>query len=154
MEVGSAEGYHSASVQEYYRQLYFEALDLVITGITDRFDQPGYVIYKNLEGLLVNAANNMPYDECLSEAGSLNFYKDDFKLTELSVQLKMLGTYFSERNNTSVTLQDFLQYLQSLSSAQQSFYSEVYALIQLILVMPATNAVSKRSFSSMRWLKS
>ena len=109
LEVGSAEGYHSASVQEYYRQLYFEALDLVITGITDRFDQPGYVIYKNLEGLLVKAANNLPYDECLSEAGS--FYKDDFKLTELSVQLKMLGTYFSEQNNTSVTLQDCLQYL-------------------------------------------
>ena len=97
LEVGSAEGYHSASVQEYYHQLYFEALDLVITGITDHFDQPGHVIYKNLEGLLVKAANNLPYDECLSEAGS--FYKDDFKLTELSVQLKMLGTYSSEQNN-------------------------------------------------------
>ena len=128
MEVGSAEGYHSDSVQEYYRQLYFEALDLVTTGITNRFDQPGYVIYKNLEGLLVKAANNLPYDECLREAGS--FYKDDFKLTELSVQLmKMLGTYFSEQNNTSVTLQDCLQYLQSLSSAQRSFYSEVYVLM-------------------------
>ena len=68
MEVGSAEGYHSASVQEYYRQLYFEALDLVITGITDHFDQPGHVIYKNLEGLLVKAANNLPsYDELVLE---------------------------------------------------------------------------------------
>ena len=57
-------------------------------------------------------------------------------------------------DNTSVTLQDCLQYLQSLSSAQRSFYSEVCVLIQLILVMPATNAVSERSFSSMRRLKS
>ena len=46
LEVGCAEGHHSVSVQEYYRQLYFEAPDLVIAGITDRFDQPGYVIYK------------------------------------------------------------------------------------------------------------
>ena len=45
LEVGSAEWYYSASVQEYnYHQLYFESLDLVITGITDRFDQPGHVI--------------------------------------------------------------------------------------------------------------
>ena len=30
LEVGSAEWYHSASVQEYYRQLYFEALILLL----------------------------------------------------------------------------------------------------------------------------
>ena len=34
LEVGSSEGFHSASIQEYYRQLYFEVLDLVVTGIT------------------------------------------------------------------------------------------------------------------------
>ena len=57
-------------MQECYHQLYFEALNLIITGITDGFDQPGYVIYKNLEGLLVKAANNLPYDDCLSDVGS------------------------------------------------------------------------------------
>ena len=67
MEVGSAEGFYSDSVQEHYRQFYFEALDLVITGITDHFDQSGYVLYKNLEGLLVKAANNAPCDDCLNE---------------------------------------------------------------------------------------
>ena len=67
----------------------------------------------------------------------------------------MLGTYFSEQNNTSsVTLQDCLQYLQSLSGAKRLFYSEVCVLIRLILVMSATNTVSERSFSSMRRLKS
>ena len=34
-----------------------EALDLVINSIKTRFDQPGYVMYKNLETLLVSAAN-------------------------------------------------------------------------------------------------
>lgn len=46
LEVGSAEGFHCASVQEHYCQLYFEAFDLVIAGIIDHFDQPQYVIYK------------------------------------------------------------------------------------------------------------
>ena len=127
LEVGSAERFHSTSVEEHYRQLYFEALDLVITGITDRFDQPGYVIYKNLEGLLVKAANNAPYDDCLNEV--VSFYKDDFNSTELTTQLKLLGTHFSEQNSTSVTFQDCLKYLQSLSGAQLSFYTEIYVLV-------------------------
>ena len=53
LEVASSEGFHIASIQEYYRQLYFKALDLVVTGITDCFDQPGYNLYKNLEGILI-----------------------------------------------------------------------------------------------------
>ena len=43
LEVDSAEGFHSVLVQEHYCQLCFEALNLVITGITDHFDQLGYV---------------------------------------------------------------------------------------------------------------
>ena len=152
LEVGSSEGFHSASIQEYYRQLYFEALDLVITGITDHFDQPGYILYKNLEGLLVKSANNASCDDCLNEV--VSFYRDDFNPTELTTQLKLLGTHFSGQNSESVTFQDCLQYLQSLSDARRSFYSEVCVLVRLILVMPATNAVSERSFSSMKRLKS
>jgi len=109
LEVGTTEGFHSASVQEHYHQLYFEALDLIITGIADRFDQPGYVLYKNLEGLLVKAANNAPFDHCFNEV--VSFYRDDFNPTELTTQLKLLGTHFSKQNSTNVTLQDCLQYL-------------------------------------------
>jgi len=47
-----------------------------------------------------------------------------------------------------------INYLQNLSQAQRSLLSEVCTLASLILVMPATNAVSERSFSSLRRLKS
>ena len=40
--------------------------------------------------------------------------------------------------------------LRDLSLSQQSFFSEVCRLVRLIFVMPATNAVSERSFSAMR----
>ena len=74
-----------------YHQLYFATLDLVITGIIDCFDQPGYVIYKNLEGLLIKAANNLPCDDCMNKV--VSFYRDDFNPTELTTQLKLLDTY-------------------------------------------------------------
>ena len=44
-------------------------------------------------------------------------------------------------------------YLRELASAHKEFYSEVCTIAQLILVMPATNATSKRSFSAKRRVK-
>lgn len=151
-EVGCGEGSYCDAVEDLYRRQYFEALDCAIAGITDRFHQPGYAVYKNLEGLLVNAANNVPHEEYLDRVTS--FYKDDFNSVELSAQLRNLGTSFSnERRTTTISLSECLQYLRRLSPAEKSFYSEVVRLARLILVMPATNAVSERCFSAMRRLK-
>ena len=46
-----------------------------------------------------------------------------------------------------------MEYLQSLSTAERDYYCEVIKLVKLILVMPATNAVSEQSFSALRRLK-
>ena len=35
-EIGTGEGSHSATVEDHYRQAYFEVLDLAIASITDR----------------------------------------------------------------------------------------------------------------------
>ncbi len=50
-------------------------------------------------------------------------------------------------------LMSVISYLRSLSTVQKSFYSEVVKVAKLILVMPATNATSERSFSALRRLK-
>ena len=34
---------------DYYRKSYFEAIDFIISSIQERFDQPGYRMYKNIE---------------------------------------------------------------------------------------------------------
>ena len=151
LEVGSGDGFHSTTVEERYCRQYFEALDLAISGIRKRFDQPGYAVYKSLEGLLVTAANQQCFQAYFQQVTS--FYKDDFKPVELEAQLLNLGTWFSRKKQEAVSLQDCLQYHRSLSDGQRSFYSEVCCLACLILVMPSTNAVSERNFSAMRRLK-
>ena len=45
---------------------YFEAIDLAINSIQYRFDQPGYTIYRNLEAILLIAANQKDYSIELS----------------------------------------------------------------------------------------
>ena len=52
-QIGHGEPEFPTSVADLYRQHHYEALDLIINCIKDRFDQPGYRVYKNLENLLL-----------------------------------------------------------------------------------------------------
>ena len=149
-EIGTEDGSHSATVEDHYRQAYYEVLDLAIAGISDRFNQPGYNIYSNLESLLVSAANSQTFNDQFTEV--VAFYGDDFDSSQLSAQLQNFGTFFSG-SAEKVSLHDCLVALQDMSSTQKEFFSEICTLTRLILVMPATNAASERSFSTMRRLK-
>lgn len=48
-ESGTAEGDFHEIPESFYRQHYFEAIDLAVNSIQDRFQQPGYQVYQNLE---------------------------------------------------------------------------------------------------------
>ena len=55
-----------------------------------------------------------------------------------------------EGKNTSI--KDSLKYLRNISSAQRALLSEICVIAKLI-VIPATNAISERSFSALRRVK-
>ena len=49
---------------------------------------------------------------------------------------------------------DVIEFLKAQSPAQLEYLSEVCTLVKLFLVMPASNAVSERSFSALRRVES
>jgi len=49
------------TVEDHYRVIYFEALDLITSSIEDRFNQPGYKTYEKVQALLLKAAAAKPY---------------------------------------------------------------------------------------------
>ena len=53
IEVATGAGSHAESVEDYYRQKYYEGLDMCVASIKDRFNQPGYQLYRNLELVMV-----------------------------------------------------------------------------------------------------
>lgn len=116
-EVGEGkESYNDSSIEDHYRLLYFEVLDLAVTGISQWFNQPGYSVYKNLENVLVYAANRKPFDEQLCAVLSLN--SDDLASCQLSAQLQILGTCFAEHCEP-VSLRDCIQALQKMSATTE-----------------------------------
>ncbi len=56
LDDGSAPTVH-ATVEDQYRVIYFEALDLITSCIENRFDQPGYKTYKKVQELLLKACS-------------------------------------------------------------------------------------------------
>ena len=58
-----------------------------------------------------------------------------------------------ELSSSCCNLKDVIQYLRNFSAAEQEVLSQVVKLVRLILVNPATNAISEGSFSAMRRIK-
>ena len=75
----------------------------------------------------------------------LQLYKDDFKGEELKAQLETLR-YFPE--STIDNVKELVEFVQSLNATTNSL-----VLAKFLLVMPATNVVSERSFSAMKRVK-
>ena len=59
----------------------------------------------------------------------------------------------SPRKVKNTSIKDILKYLRNISSGQKALLSEICVIAKLILVMPATNAISERSFSALRRVK-
>ena len=51
------------------------------------------------------------------------------------------------------TLSDVIEFFKAKNTIQQDFISQVCKLLKLLLVMPATNTISERSFSALRRIK-
>ena len=71
----NANTYHPTTPEQYLRQQYFENLDLIISSIKDRFNQPTFMAFLKIEELLLNINLHNNYEDELAYV--LNVYKDD-----------------------------------------------------------------------------
>ena len=153
-EDGLADGEFHGDVKVYFRQHYFEAIDLIVNCIKDRFQQPGYTVYSHLEQLLLKASEKKDTKEDLEFI--CKFYGNDLDKENLKAQLITFGIEFQRTQGNQSTppdIFDIKKYFHSLVGAQRSLLSEVCKILKLILIMPATNATSERSFSTLRRVK-
>ena len=64
----------------------------------------------------------------------------------------MLGSNCKEKEIASI--HDIRECLQQFSGAERTLLNEAVTVMKLLLVLPATNASSERSFSALRRIKS
>ena len=62
-EDGAASSEFPSCPKAYYKQIHYETLDLIVSFILQRFDQPGFRTYRTLQDLILNAAKGVSYEE-------------------------------------------------------------------------------------------
>ena len=152
LEVGTSSTSDApTSAEAFYRRTYYEVVDYVTQAIRSRFDQTGYKTLDQMERLLIEEQVNT--DEF---SGLLSAYGKELDKDRLAAQLRVLHRNIPldiQQEKGGIKLKSILNFLCCLSPAERQFYSNVVHLAKLILVMPATNAISERSFSALRRLK-
>ena len=87
-ETGSAAPEFHMNPKDLYRQKYYEAFDIVINSISDRFDQDGYKIYRNIHDLLLKSIRGEEFENHLGIV--TEFYHNDVDAMLLKSQLQTL----------------------------------------------------------------
>ena len=104
-----------------------------------------------MQALLLKAAKSEDFSREFDEA--IKHYSDDFDPSLLRVHLNLLGASFPNCSMSSLSFTDVKDHMKKLTPGVQSGMTEAFKLLRLILVMPATNAVSERSASGLRRVK-
>ena len=81
----------------------------------------------------------------------MDFYNDDFNAHMIKIQLQLLPSVMTDNININ-SFKEIRNQVKLLSCAKKELIYDVIKLLKLLVVMPATNAVSERSFSAMRRL--
>ena len=148
LEEGS-EGILFQNPKDYYQKSYFEAIDFIISSIQERFNQPGYRMYNNIESLIIATIKGDTAEEFF--AAVTEFYSNDFDIDQLRPHLQVLATNYPQEQREEVTVKDVCVYFQKMSTFE--LLSQAVVLLKLLIVMPATNTISERSFSALKRLK-
>lgn len=134
---GPAEPYVPSTDQEYYRVQFFQVLDIVTTQLTKRFEQEGLQHLVKLEKVLL----------CGQVDDVVDLYPE-LQFQSLKVQLAMFTANYTYKTCSEVT-----EIMRNMVPEVRGLFSQVEALLRLLLVVPVSSAEAERSFSALRRLK-
>ena len=132
--------------------MYFETFDN-INCIKDCFNQTDYQIYVDLQEILMKAfkEQNWEYDlQIVIQNYSVNEFDVPSLKTQLLLLLEIAKFYGLD---SRIQLSEMIALFQKLDTIKRMLVAEVIRLVKSVLVIPATNAVSERLFSSLKRIK-
>ena len=139
--------------KDRYRNAYLEAIELAYSEIERRFEQSDLAQIKDLETLLLSAANGKDieslYERVTAHLG------DDLDCNRLKIQLLMVPdmiktAFSSEQPVKEVTSVRTIANAMKRSSIYKEMLCEIDKILKIYLTYSVTSATSKRSFSSLK----
>ena len=149
LEVGAGAPSYPQTAKDHLRRVYYEAIDLIVSAIDQRFNQESFTSYAQMETLLVKAANGEDYEaefKFIQES-----YSEDIDTGALPGQLSTLEVMLKEEKISC--FDEILLAVSQFPEPEKKLIQEVQTVCKLLAVNPATSAAGERSFSSARRLK-
>ena len=107
--------------EQVYRRIYFEALDLIVSSIEERFDQPSFKAYSNMESLLIGVLSSQDVSSQIDYMKEN--YADDVRTGYLFSQLEILKVLIKDAQINCIA--DVLKAVKSLTDHERHMITEV-----------------------------
>ena len=147
-----------SSPEEYYRSHWFYSIDLVVEEISDQFTQSSISITKEIEALLITAAN-LEDTHIVVPDTIKSKYSADINIPRLELQLGMLlnltSTYAQSQNLRRVTVTSIRTIADMMVAVPmaKNMLPEIDKLLRIYLTIPITTCTAERCFSMLRCVK-
>ena len=141
------------SAKAYYRQIFFEACDLLSVELKDRFEDQHIPSVLAIEQALLKAANG---NNCETEIVHLtkSCYKNDITWSDFSRHIPLLHDVIKKGcpSVKKVTSIDTICEAMNSNNIFKEMLPTVHQIIRLYMTVPITSATSERTFSALRRL--
>ena len=144
------------SPKDKYRHDYFEMLELATGEIERRFEQPDFVQIKEIESLLLKAANGKKV-EVIPELVS-KFLENDVDAERLKVQLLMVADMIKIALVDRMAVKEITNVRTIADAMQQSeiykgMLTEIDKILRIYFTFPVSSATAEISFPALRRIK-
>ena len=129
----NTKAFHPQSAADHFRLIFFDAIDNVVMALQDRFQQPSYQFFSNIEQFLLKSINSDPYQ---TEMDALMNYTDDLDISALPAEIHVLRSVC--KNEKVASFDEITEKIIKLSATERNLFGNVIKLMKLVLVAAAT----------------
>ena len=144
-----SEAHHPTTLRDHYRKQFYQTIDVLISSVRDRFNQPSFLVFENLESLLIKTLKG---EETSAEMKiAREKYATDVNMSDLNVELATFKVLRKDKQKEH--FQDLLKEMRLLENPEKKFLVYVCKICRILGVNPASSATAERTFSLARRVK-
>jgi hypothetical protein len=142
----SATGHQFGTPEEYYRSIFNQVVDQILTSLRNRFQKKVIDHLSHMERFLIS---NVDVKDVVQ------FYKEDFNIAKLTLHRDMFLDIAESQDCTISSVSNVVDFLSDAKNKHiLTMISEYVRFLKTVLTIPVTSCTCERSFSGLRRLKS
>ena len=132
-----------------YRQQFYQAVDVLIFSVRDHSDQTSFLVFEQLEALLLKALKGE------DTSCELDFvrekYSDDVNVNDLIVELNIFKILVKDKDIEH--FHDIIKEIKLIDNAERKLIVNICAMCKMLPVNLASSSTAERRFSTARRVK-